>query len=289
MGWLVQMWNRLNGPAAQVDMSKQTRKDRAAASRPKETREEFKARRQREAYERSLAAGGSKDPSKNRFAPKQLNGGIIKAQDGDKLGDPNYNSAPAWQSLTNAGLGALDYGSMAWGRKKVHDQIEKGLWDSLYKRTTPRLQGITTATPIEDADVARYDQYVQRGLTTPLTSDNVTNTQNVLTLQANALQGREQAVRQQSAAALQRQMQNQQIANQQAQLDAESENDFRARLSGLRMNLAQNDASLTAQTAQSIQNLAREWRTRYDEQTGKYNQLAYNQEVADITQRGENT
>lgn len=123
---------------------------------------------------------------------------------------------------------------------------------------TPRLQGISTSTPIEDAAVNRYDQYVQRGLTTPLTSDNVTNTQNVLTLQANALQGRDQAVRQQSAAALQRQMQNQQITNQQNAIDAEAENDFRARLAGLKMNLAQNDASLTAQTAQSIQNLARE-------------------------------
>lgn len=140
----------------------------------------------------------------------------------------------------------------------MHDQIEKGLKDSLYKRVTPHLQGISTATPIEDAAVNRYDQYIQRGLTTPLTSDNVTNTQNVLTLQANALQGRDQAVRQQSAAALQRQMQNQQIANQQNTLDAEAENDFKARLAGLKMNLAQNDASLTAQTAQSIQNLARE-------------------------------
>ena len=147
---------------------------------------------------------------------------------------------------------------MAWGRHRVHDQIEKGLKDSLYKRVTPRLQGITDATPIEDAAVSRYDQYVQRGLTTPFTSDNVANTQNVLTLQANALQGRDQAIRQQSAAALQRQMQNQQIANQQNTIDADAENDFRARLSGLRMNLAQNDASLTAQTAQSIQNLARE-------------------------------
>ena len=172
---------------------------------------------------------------------------------------------------------------MAWGRRKVHDQIEKGLKDSLYKQVTPLLQGINTATPYEDAAVDRYDQYIQRGLTTPLTSDNVTNTQNVLSLQANALAQRDQAVRQQSQAALQRQMQNQQIANQQSQLDANAENDFRARLSALKMNLAQNDASLTAQTAQSIQNLAREWRTKFDENTGKYNQLAYNQAVTDLT------
>lgn len=86
----------------------------------------------------------------------------------------------------------------------------------------------------------------------------MTNNLTALTLQNNGLQARDQAVRQQSAAALQRQQLNQQITNQQNSIDAEAENDFRARLSGLRMNLAQNDASLTAQTAQSIQNLARE-------------------------------
>lgn len=245
----------------------------------KETRQEYNVRRQKEAYERSIAAGGSKDPEKNRFAPKKKDGGVIKFQ----YGGTNVDSSPAWRQVIEGGLAALDYGSMAWGRQKVHSQIEKGLKDSLYKKVTPHLQGITTATPIEDAAIDRYDQYVQRGLTTPLTSDNVTNTQNVLTLQANALQGRDQAIRQQSAAALQRQMQNQQIVNQQLQLDAEAENDFRARLSGLRMNLAQNNASLTAQKAQSIQNLAREWRTKFDEQTGKYNQLAYNNS---ITQAG---
>ena len=199
-------------------------------------------------------------------------GGVLKGSEGFRFGDPNMNSSKYWISTINAGLGALDYGSMAWGRKKVHDQVEKGLNDSLYKKVTP----------------LRYDQYVQRGLTTPLTSDNVINTQNVLTLQANALQGREQAVRQQSNAALQRQMQNQQIANQQSTIDAEAENDFRARLAGLKMNLAQNDASLTAQTAQSIQNLAREWRTKFDEQTSKYNQLQYNTEVGTQTEKFNN-
>lgn len=256
--------------------------------KPKETREQFKARRQQEAYLRSIAAGGSKDPNKNRFAPKQEFGGIVKALNGTRFGDPNYDSSPAWVGLINSGLQALDYGSMAWGRKDVHDRVKKGLNDSLYKKVTPLLQGITTATPIEDANVDRYDQYAQRGLTTPLVSDNVINTQNVLTLQANALQGREQAVRQQSNAALQRQMQNQQITNQQSTIDAEAENDFRARLAGLKMNLAQNDASWTAQTAQSIQNLAREWRTKFDEQTSRYNQLAYNQELSAKTKDLEN-
>lgn len=212
-----------------------------------------------------------------------------KTNNTDEYGDTSYDSSPAWTSFIKGGLSALDYGSMAWGRHKVHDQIAQGLKDSLYKRVTPHLQGISTATPIEDAAVNRYDQYIQRGLTTPLTSDNVTNTQNVLTLQANALQGRDQAVRQQSAAALQRQMQNQQIANQQNTLDAEAENDFRARLAGLKMNLAQNDASLTAQTAQSIQNLAREWRTKLNEQTTKYDQLQYNAAVSDQTELSDNT
>lgn len=177
---------------------------------------------------------------------------------------------------------------MAWGRHKVHDQIEQGLKDSLYKRVTPRLQGISTATPIEDAAVARTDQYISRGLTTPLTSDALTNNLSTLTLQANGLQARDQAVRQQSAAALQRMQMNQQIANQQNAMDAEAENDFRTRLAGLRMNLAQNDASLTAQTAQSIQNLAREWRTNFNTQTDKFNQLRYNNQVSTQTELADN-
>ena len=53
-------------------------------------------------------------------------------------------------------------------------------------------------------------------------------------------------------------MQNQQIYNQQSALDAEAENKFRARLASARMQLAQNDASLTTQIAQSLNNLGKE-------------------------------
>lgn len=206
----------------------------------------------------------------------------------NSFGDPNMDSHKYWDMGIRSGLAALDYGSMAWGRRKVHDQIEKGLKDSLYKHVTPQLAGVSTATPIEDAAIRRYDEYVGRGLTTPLTSDNVANTQNVLTLQANALAQRDQAVRQQSAAALNREMQNQQIHNKQLELDANAENDFRARLAGLKLNLSQNDASLTTQTAQSIQNIAREWRTNYDEQLKRYNQLAYNTDITNATKMADN-
>lgn len=54
------------------------------------------------------------------------------------------------------------------------------------------------------------------------------------------------------------------------------------------MNLAQNDASLTAQTAQSIQNLAREWRTNFNAQTDKFNQLRYNNQVSTQTKLADN-
>lgn len=177
---------------------------------------------------------------------------------------------------------------MDWGRHKVHDQIEQGLKDSLYKAVTPQLAGVSTATPIEDAAVRRYDEYVQRGLTTPLTSDNVANTQNTLTLQANALAQRDQAVRQQSAAALNREIQNQQIHNKQLELDANAENDFRARFAGMKYNLAQNDASLTTQDAQSLQNLAREWRENYNNDITQYNALGYNAELTDETTKYNN-
>ena len=191
----------------------------------------------------------------------------------------NTDLTRAKEFFYNTALSALDYGSMAWGRKKVHDQIEKGLKDSLYRKVTPLLHGISTATPIEDAAVARYDNYIQRGLTTPLTSDNVINTQNVLSLQGRALEGRDQAIRQQSTAALQRKLQNIEVQNEQAVKDAEAENDFRQRLAGLKMNLAQNDASLTAQTAQSIQNYARELREKFATEQEQYKNLGYQNDV----------
>jgi len=147
---------------------------------------------------------------------------------------------------------------MAWGRRKVHDQIEKGLLDSLYKKDAPWLHGLSTITPIEDAAVNRYDRYVQRGLTTPLSADHTANVQNTLSMQGQALQGRDQAVRQQSAANLQRALANQQTMNTNIANMVDASNDYKARESSLDMSLAQNDASLTAQTAQSIQNLARE-------------------------------
>lgn len=177
---------------------------------------------------------------------------------------------------------------MAWGRKKVHDEMEKGIKESIYKGITPQLAGVSVNTPTEDAAVRRYDEYVSRGLTTPLTSDNVANTQNVLTLQANALQGRDQAVRQQSAARLQREQMNQQIHNQQLQLDAANENDFRARVASARMNIRQNNASLAYQTAQSLQNLGRELRTDFNTESDKFRQFAYESELSDKTTAANN-
>lgn len=228
------------------------------------------------------------------------NGGkIIKAQKGtpglynakeaieQHYSDPNIDSKPYWESFINGGLSALDYGAMAWGRRKVHDQIERGLKNSLFKEVTPVLNGVSVATPYEDSLVAKYNDYVRRGLTTPFTSDNVANTSGILTQQQNGLTGLDQATRQQSQAAFQREQQNQQIRNQQAQLDANAQNNFLARVSGLRMNLAQNDASLTTQTAQSIQNLAREWRTKFNETSQKANRLMYQKAASDLSDASE--
>jgi len=107
-------------------------------------------------------------------------------------------------------------------------------------------------------------------------------------MQEQALQGRDQAVRQQSAAALQRQMTNQQIMNSNIERQVEASNNYKARKSSLDMSLAQNDASLTAQIAQSLQNLAREWRTRLSGQVDKFNQLQYNQAVGTETELADN-
>ena len=107
-------------------------------------------------------------------------------------------------------------------------------------------------------------------------------------MQGQALQGRDQAVRQQSAAALQRQMTNQQIMNGNIERQVEASNNYKARKSSLDMSLAQNDASLTAQIAQSLQNLAREWRTRLSGQVDKFNQLQYNQAVGTETELADN-
>lgn len=357
------------GKWSEYNNSRQVRRDRVAASKKRETREEFNARRKREAEERKLIYGAKREENGGKIDFDKIHafaggGKVIKAQKGlnpnwtpGKLtlpksydsvlleqltkqpdyisyapmpqtvkeqrlddtikmynsifGDPttvnykptsstkkvepnglyggtNIDSSSAWASTIKTGLAALDYGSMAWGRNRVHDQIEKGLKDSLYKRVTPYLHGVSTATPIEDAAVARADQYISRGQTTPLTSNALTNNLTALTLQGNGLQARDQAERERSAAALQRHQLNQQIINQQNQMWAENENDFRARLAGLRMNLAQNDASLTAQRAQSIQNLAREWRTKFDEQTNKFNQLQYNNQIASETELADN-
>lgn len=273
-------------------------RDNFERNKPKETREQFKIRREQENSSRQYAAGRKRESEKKENGGKidfnkvntlvAKNGGIIKAKNGaSDFGDPSIDTTNAWKSIINTGLSAFDYGSMAWGRKKMHDQMEQGIKDSLYRQVTPILQGINIATPIEDAAVANYDKYVSRGLTTPLTSDVIKNNAMVQNMQSSALQGRDQAVRQQSAAALQRQMQNQQIVNQQAQIDANAENDFRARLSSMKYALAQNDASLTAQTAQSLQNLAREWRNKFGEQTQKLNQLGYNQALTDATDRQE--
>ncbi len=74
-------------------------------NKPKETREQFKARREREKKLRQYAAGKKRESEKkengglidfnkvNTLVAR--NGGIIKADSGVKLGDPNMDTTNA--------------------------------------------------------------------------------------------------------------------------------------------------------------------------------------------------
>ena len=105
----------------------------------------------------------------------------------------------------------------------------------MYKNVAPRYQGISTATPMEDARV----QYWQQEMGKPAREASATS--NIIDRYAinsdrwqKATEQFNQANRELSAAQLQRMLQNQQITNQQAEKDAAIESDFRQRLAGTR-------------------------------------------------------
>lgn len=83
LGWLVKLWNTLTGPNAQVDISSQARKDRKAVYYPKETREEFKARRAKETEERRIAAGGKRQKDGGTINSKKV--AALVAKNGGKV------------------------------------------------------------------------------------------------------------------------------------------------------------------------------------------------------------
>lgn len=200
--------------------------------------------------------------------------------------DYNLDSSPYITAGINSGLAALDYGSMAWGRRKIHDITERAIKDSIYKQTTPQLQTLPVTTPLEDRLAKMYESHIGR-MKLPQTSDTVTNTSLEFTDDAQAMQGLSQAVGQKSAKVTQLQQANQQTINQQQQYYANAENDLRQRVAGAIMNLGQNDASLVAQTAQSIQNLAREWRTKFDNANQQFNLFQYQNKINELNRQAD--
>lgn len=389
LNWIGKIWARLNGPDAYIDVSEQARQDRISAYKSKQkSGAESQLARAKANYERSLSAGGSKDPSKNKYAKEYLEllqkmqknetggkidfnkvnafkkgGKVAKAQNGlsaldgallqqinhlksndfivrdvngnykwfsdnfpdmltyvpestnpntgiksevdksssnlgntsanniqesnkSRYSDYNFDSSPYITAGINAGLAALDYGSMAWGRRKIHDITERAIKDSIYKQTVPQLQTLPVTTPLEDRLAKMYESHIGR-MKLPQTSDAVTNTSLEFTDDAQAMQGLSQAVGQQSAKVTQLQQANQQTLNQQQQYYANAENDLRQRVAGAIMNLGQNDASLVAQTAQSIQNLAREWRTKFDNANQQFNLFQYQNKINELNRQSE--
>lgn len=124
---------------------------------------------------------------------------------------------------------------------------------------------MSTATPLEDSAVMNYDEYVKRGLTTEPTNDAVVNTSGLLTLQNQALQGRNQAVRQQAAA--QREIQKYNILAEDKTNTSElgSMNDYIARRASAKYQHGMADAGYRTQLFQSLANLFYEDRAKFDQ------------------------
>ena len=192
-----------------------------------------------------------------------------------KYGDNNIDTSKALSSLYSTALGAAEYGAKATYRRKVRDDMAKGIRESYYSTPSVHLDMYSTANPVADAQISYLKQ--QNSVDNlPKTADYTAYLAGLLTKQDNINRALETATRSASAEYANINRANTEIANKQHISDQEVLNSNLARAAGMRMQLAQNKASYDMQTGQSIANAIREVRAKTDSNIAKANQFAFN-------------
>ena len=192
-------------------------------------------------------------------------------------GDFNIDTSQALASLFKTGLGATEYGIKAAGRKNVHDITQRGIIESNYSDPYVTLKHIDKRDPASDAQIA----YIKQQNST----DNLPKNANYVAYlageqmkHANTLNALEQATRTRSASDAQKMAMDTEVDNKQALMDQQITSQNLARLAGMKMNLAQNDASFELQDKMSKANAIRELRANAESELQKANQFAFSQE-----------
>lgn len=202
--------------------------------------------------------------------------GVQSSNAGDsKYGDNNIDTSKALSSLYTTLLGAAEYGAKARYRRKVRDDMEKGIRESYYGTPRVHFDMYSTANPAADAQISYLKQ--QNSVDNlPKNADYTAYLAGLLTKQDNINRALETATRSASAEYANVNKANTEIANKQHISDQEVLNSNLARAAGMRMQLAQNQASYDMQTGQSIANAIREVRAKTDSNIAKANQFAFN-------------
>lgn len=209
-----------------------------------------------------------------------------KKEDGS-YGGKSMDTSKFWTGLYKGALGLGQYLSQEIGSQKSLENAEETAWNTYYRQTTPNLQGISEATPIQDANVdywTKKSQEVPKNASANDINNHIVWSQD----QQQAEQGRTQAVREQSAEALSRQQYNQQIHNQQAQLEAAAENDSKQRISGINQIIGDARGKRILEHYTSIGNGIMEKRYNLENQVKTLNQIQYDREASRLSRDFDN-
>ena len=191
-----------------------------------------------------------------------------------KYGDNNIDTSKALSSIYQNLLGAAEYFAKAKGRDKVYEDMKKGIREANYHDPYVHFDMYSTANPVADAQITYLKQQNSTD-NLPKTADYNAYVAGLLTKQDNINRALETATRSASAEYSAINKANTEIANKQKLSDQQITSGNLARDAGMKMQLAQNEASRDMQKYQSIANAIREQRMRTDTELQKANQFAF--------------
>lgn len=200
-------------------------------------------------------------------------------------GDP-VDPMPFWRDFSGNMLDAGRFISSAYFSDKIRKNRIKTAYEAIKKPTTALLHGYSTATPVEDAQIAQISSLIGNVKHATTSNNAVTEALNQYDW-ANLLPQLNQVLRYKSQRADAINRENVGVANQQSQMDANAWNDFMNQYRGARMIEGQANEDHMRNIAESLQNVLLQERAKLSQSIDKFADFDFRQKIQNNTNLSE--
>ena len=194
-------------------------------------------------------------------------------------GDP-VNPYPFLADLGNGIFDTTRFIGTALGSKMKRDEIIRNAKNNIIKPATPTFHGMSTDTPVEDAQLNYLQSLVGNVNHANISDSAVVNALNNYDW-SNLLPQLNQVYRQKAQRAKETETYNIGVHDKQSQVDAEAENNLRAQQRAANQIVSDAKQAHITEFTTSLQNMNLQEQTKYNKALDLYNQYGKNQAMSD--------